>query len=222
MPLPLLAAAGPLISAAISRIGWGFAAAALASAVSEVVESFLQSESGAAWVTSLVNERISGAGLAGLQFTNVTNRQAMIDDLDAYAAGVVNSKAGTSFAGIKALDREQFLSGVGAVVAQRLNSETGAHMANIYPVDTLRRELGTELARQFELSDLPEGGIFPRAQLLKVQAKVMKLAPGYKPAPEGAYTHWGPPRDEAHELQRAKNRARQARYRKKHKMGWVA
>lgn len=222
MPIPLIAAAGPLISAALSRIGWGFAAAALASAVSEVVESFLQSDSGAAWLTSLVNDRITGAGLAGLQFTNVTSREAVISDLDSWAAGVVNSKAGTEFTGLKALDREAFLSGVGAVVAQRISTETGANMQNIYPVQVLRRELGTELARQFELADLPEGSLFPREQVLKVQAKIMKKAPGYKPAPEGAYTHWGPPRDEAHELQRAKNRARQAKYRKKHKMGWVA
>ncbi|MBX3660606.1 MAG: hypothetical protein KF740_19400 [Ramlibacter sp.] len=191
--------------------------------IKSAVEDWLQSGDGAAYITGIVNSKLQAHGV-DLHLSNILDKEAVLSDLDSYAAGRINAKLGTEFSGLRNLDRETALTEVSRVLAARVNTATGAHLAVLWPVDRLREELGTELARQFDPGvDLSPGGLFPQAALQMVQARIARRI-GALTVPnsnvEGG-TVWGPPRDEKHALERARSRARSAKYRKTHRQTWV-
>lgn len=210
MPAPAVALGGlaAIMAVALRALGLAY----VLDTVIDAVRQWVNSAGFAAIVTDYVNGSLSDAGLS-LRFTNITSSEAIKDDVDKFAAERVNAKAGTSFTSLKSLDREEFLTGVGAVVADRISSQTGARITNIYPVEKLRQELGTELARQFDgpAAGLSPGALFPQAAIALVERKVWARFDGYKP-----------PREPADGAKAAKARERQKKYRRTHKQVWVS
>ena len=161
-----------------------------------------------------------------MHFRNIFDRDKSIADVDAFAARRVNAKAGTNFTTLKGVDREGFLVEVSKVLAARMNAETGSNVTALWPLDTLRRELATELARQFEPNvDLAAGAMFPREKMIAIQTAIGKKLGILNASPVvpagGGGSFWPPATDAAHELRRAKGRARAAKYRRSHRQVWA-
>ena len=193
----------------------------------DIIGQVLGSASVAAFVTEKMNEQIAAHGI-NLVLRDITDRVKLVEDFDQFAANLVNLKAGTQFTSFKGIDREAFLVEVSKVLADRVNTETGSHIVQLWPVDKLRAELGTELARQFDAgADLSGGALFPLRQVQMVQAAVGKKLGFLSPSPVmvgGAVgnTFWGPPLNDEHALKRAKGRLRAEKYRRTHRQVWVS
>ncbi|MCX7902776.1 MAG: hypothetical protein N2483_10965 [Burkholderiaceae bacterium] len=218
MPAPVIAGLFSLLNTRLVTVGAAFVLGSYWDTIKNAVSDWIASDSGAAYVTALVNSRLENRGV-DFRFSNVLDPQAMRADVDAYAAQRLNVRAGTSFTSLANVTRDEVLEQVGAVLAARVNHETGSNLAALWPVERLREELGTELLRQFDSNvDLPNGALFPRHRVEQIQAAIGRRLGKYQAPTVGP---WGPPRDESHELQRAKARARQAKYRRTHRAVWV-
>lgn len=226
MPIPALVGLGAYIfptavATVLRTVGLSYVIAL----VTEKVNDFMNSDGVSGFITEKVNEKLSAHGL-DLHFRNVFDKAKVLDDVDGFAARRVNGKAGTNFSTLKGVDREAFLVEVSKVLATRVNTETGSNITALWPVETLRRELGTELARQFEPGvDLAAGAIFPKAKLIAIEAAIgKKLGVLYASpvvAAGGSGSYWPAARDAAHELERAKGRIRAEKYRRTHRQVWV-
>ena len=224
MPIPLLAGAvGAILTARNGYIVAG-AFAMFKDEILSVVNTVLEGDSMAGWVTEKVNARLAVAGV-DLTFRNVFNVESVKGDVDIFAAQRVNAKAGTNFTTLKNVDREGFLVEVSKVLADRVNTSTGSHLTALWPVARLRDELGTELARQFDDgANLSAGGLFPARSVSMIRSKIgagLKIATGNPAVPSGGASHWGAPRDDKHAALRAAGRKRQAAYRRSHRQVWV-
>lgn len=226
MPLPLVGLAAALFPTAtasiISAVGLSF----ITARVTEAAVAFFNSDSVSGFITEKVNEKMAGSGL-DLVFRNVFDFEKNKDDVDKFAARRVNAKAGTNFTTLKGLDREAFLVEVSKVLAARVNAETGSNITALWPVETLRREMATELARQFQPGvDLSAGAMFPQAKLVAIEAAIGKklgvlYASPVVPAGGGG-SYWPAATSPEQELRRAKGRVRAEKYRRTHKQVWVA
>jgi tRNA(Ser,Leu) C12 N-acetylase TAN1 len=166
-------------------------------------------------VGGVIERKVEGYGVQGLRLTNLGDRAAVIDDLDAFAAVQINAKLGTNLRRLRGSTKDELLEEVGRVIADRVNTETGSKIVTMYPVAKLRDELGTELIRQFDnRGRLAEGGLFPINRVLQTKAAFLKQVQIYKPVD-------APVRTDAEELKAAANRARQKKYRRTHKAVYV-
>ena len=214
MPAPIFGLAA-LINVAFA--GWrakaiGLAFLAFKEQIYEIVYQWAESDDFAGFATNWTNARLREAGIDA-QFTNLLNVDAINNDVDKMAAQRVNAKIGTEFTSLKSVGRDDALKEVGRVMGDRINAETGANLQTIWPVEKFRDELGTELMRQFDAGvDLPSGSLFPHNRLVQIQAALLKNMAGYVP-PTG--------REPADPVKAAKNRDRQAKYRRSHKRVWV-
>lgn len=226
MPIPLIAGAIGAVMTARNGILVAGIYEVFKDEIVAAVDHVFSGDGVAGYITEKVNAKLGTAGL-DLNFRNVFDVEKTKDDVDKFAARRVNAKAGTNFTTLKGIDRDAFLAEVSTVLAARMNAETGSNVTALWPVAVLRRELATELARQYQPGvDLAPGAMFPQAKLLKVQEAVANklgfLSPSPVVAAGGSGTFWGPPRDAAHALARAKGRARSEKYRRTHRQAWVA
>lgn len=219
MAVPVvLAGLFTLLKGRLLTVGAAFALGAYWDTIKNAVADWVASEDGASYVTAIVNNRLESRGIE-FRFTNVLDAQAIRNDVDVFAAQRLNQKAGTNFTTLQGLTREQVIEQVGAVICQRVNQEAGTNLAALWPVERFRDEMATELLRQFDSNvDLPSGALFPRHRVEQIQAAIGRKLGRYNAPTVGP---WGPPRDEAHALVRAKARERQAKYRRHHHQVWV-
>lgn len=222
MPIPILIGLWTAISSVstLQKVVGGVALIApYKDEILDAVYKTLNSESSGAWFASIINARLAAAGL-DLEFRDVFDGDKTKDDLDKFGARRINAKAGTNFVSIKGLTRDDFLVEVSKLLAAKLNAETGAHITAMWPIEKLRQELGTELARQFDPDvDLSAGSLFPRAAVEAIELAVGKKLGILHASPVGEF--WPPPATEKDEIRRAKGRDRQAKYRRTHRLQWV-
>lgn len=218
MPAPVIAGLFSLMNTRLVTVGAAFVLGSYWETIKNAVSDWISSDSGAAYVTGLVNSRLENRGI-DFRFSNILDPQALRADVDAYAAKRLNMRAGTTFTSLANITRDEVLEQISAVLAARVNHETGANLAALWPVERLRDELATELLRQFDSTvDLAPGALFPRHRVEQIEAAIGRRLGKYQAPPDPV---WGPPRDASHELQRAKARARQAKYRRSHRAVWV-
>lgn len=222
MPIPILglpAAITAVLNARNLYIVAG-AYAVFRDQINAAVYQVLEGDGVAGWITEKINEKLTASGV-DLQFRNVFDFPKTKEDVDKFAAARVNAKAGTNFQGLAALTRDDFLSEVGKKIAGQINTATGSNITSVYPVATLRDELGTELSRQFDPGvDLGNGALFPRDKLVRIEQRVYARFAAQHPTPVGNY--WGPAPTPEAAAKRAKGRARQAKYRRTHKLAWIS
>lgn len=221
MPIPIIGLAAAVTSVLNARNFYIVAGAYVAfkDQINAVVYQVLEGDGAAGWVTGKVNEKLSDAGVP-LLFGNVFDIPRVKSDVDRFLAQRINAKAGTNFSTIQGLTRDDFLGEVGRSIAGKVNSETGANIASVWPVAVLRKELGTELSRQFDPGvDLGSGALFKRDILEKIERRVYAKFVEKNPSPVGNF--WPPPNNEKEAARRSKGRARQQKYRKSHKLVWV-
>lgn len=184
----------------------------------------LEGEGFGGWLASVANSKLDAAGI-DLRFRDLLDSEKTKADVDAFAARRLNAKAGTNFTTLKDISRDALLTELSKTLARSVNSETGSKITALWPVETLRRELGTELARQFDDgADLSAGGIFPAANVEAVKLAIAKKMDLLTPSPNvasGSFSFWPPAADDKQALRRANGRARQAEYRRSHKQVWV-
>lgn len=227
MPLPVIVGLASAVSAVFTARNAYIAAGFLTVFKDEILGAVYQALEGeglGGWLAQVANQKLDAAGL-DLRFRDLLDVEKVKADVDAFAARRVNVKAGTSFTSLKDIDRDAFLTEVSKVLATRVNQASGSKIVAMWPVDRLRDELATELARQFQPGvDLAVGGLFPVDKLqaieLNIANKFNKLTPSPNVA-SGAFTFWPPPRDDKQAVVRALGRERQAKYRNTHKQVWV-
>ena len=222
MPLPLIPLLASSLSAVMTARNGYIVAGAFTLFKDEIfsaIYNVLEGDGAGAWFADVANRKLAASDIS-LRFRDLFDGSKTKQDLERFIAEKVNEKAGTNFTTIVGLSREDFIAGVGRVVAGKINSQTGAKITNIYPVDILRRELGTELSRQFDDGvDLEAGSLFPRAIIEEIEIKIANKFKKLEAGPLNEY--WGPATDEKHAAKRAAGRQRQAKYRRSHKLVWV-
>ena len=227
MPLPLLGvpALYAMIVAAVSKLTFtGVVTGGVAAAAAyDAVEEWLTTDDFASILTDKLNAKLAAAGLE-LQFTNVTDTDAVRATVEGFALERINAKAGTQISSLAGLNRENFLEAVGSGIAAKINAQTGANLTSVYPVDKLIPKLQTEVIRQFDNRGRYGGGrLFKGDTLDKIRTKIAAKNPALmaqvKATRAGGY--WGAAIDEKHQRRRDKGRDRQARYKTTHQQVWV-
>lgn len=228
MPVPILVGLSSAIGAAMTARNGYIVAGVFAVFKEDILAAVYHAIEGdgfGGWLASVANTKLDAAGI-DLRFRDLLDAEKSKEDVDAFAARRINAKAGTNFTTLRDINRDAFLSEVSKVLAQSVNNATGSKITALWPVETLRRELGTELSRQFDDSvDLSKGGIFPAKQIEAVKLAISKKYEKLTPSPNvasGRFSYWPPAADDKQALRRANGRARQAKYRRSHSQIWVA
>lgn len=195
----------------------------------EAVADWFETDSGWALLSAHLNKRIAAAGI-DMQFPPFNpfteeGRAVVKATIEGYALERINARAGTQFASLAGLTPDTFLNEAGTVLAKRINNETGASFASVWPVEKLKGELHSEVLRQFDnRGRYAPGSLFKPGVLDGVKAKIAAKHPELMeqvPAPvDGGM--WGPPATEKIAKRREAGRIRQAKYRRTHQQVWVA
>ena len=222
MPLPLIPLLASSLSALMTARNGYIVAGAYTLFKDEIFAAIYQTLEGdgaGAWFADVVNRRLQNYNV-DIRFRDLFDSDKTKADLEKFVATKINEKAGTNFQSIVGMNRDDFLREFGRVMAARMNSATGSKITSLYPVDELRRELGTELSRQFDDGvDLAAGSLFPRSIVEEIEIKIANKFKKLESGPLNEY--WGPPADERQAARRAAGRERQAKYRRSHKLVWV-
>jgi hypothetical protein len=179
--------------------------------LADLIKDYLNSENGKAYLTSIVNKRIDSAGVDGLLFEDIFDAERLKRDVDKFAAFMINEKIGTTLTGVKSLTKNEVLDNIGLVVAQRINADAGTALSNVFPLANFREQIGMSVAAQLDTGITGAGGFLTASAAAAVRDAVAKNMNGYRPAKASKSTP----------SQLASNRARQAKYRKKHVAVWV-
>jgi hypothetical protein len=233
MPFPLLALLVAPVTAALSGITASgllttAGAVLLIPQLIDAVDDWWQSMDASEQIAEIVNKRMAAAGL-DLQFpafnpVTEEGRATVKQTLEAFVLQRINAKAGTEFKSLDGLDQTAFLGEVGQTIARRINSETGAKLGTVWPVENLQADLKSEVMRQFENKGRYAGGALFKASTLarikeKIAAKHPALMVQVKAQQAGGY--WGAPIDEKHAKRREAGKIRQQRYKATHQQVWV-
>jgi hypothetical protein len=222
VPLPLIGLPAAIGAVLNLRNGFivGGAFALFKDEIIAAVYQVLEGQGAQGYITEKINNRLSAAGV-DMSFGNVFDLQQTKSDVDKFVAERINAKAGTNFQAVSTLTRDEFLEEVGRKIGSQVSNATGANILTVYPVERLRAELGTELQRQFDPGvDLGNGALFKREILAGIEQRIYAKFKAQQSGPLNSF--WPPPNDEKHAARRAKGRARQAKYRRSHKLAWVA
>jgi hypothetical protein len=171
------------------------------------------------WLQDWIAERVSACAQAvGIQLTltNIQDKDATRADFDKAITARINQLAGTTFASIAGLKREDIKTEAGRVIGERLG------MGPLYPVENFREAMGQNLVQSFAGS--APGALFAPATLQAIETKVLKeLQPlSDKAQAFGNPMHGaGAPENAKEAAKRADNRRRQAKYRRKNYLRWV-
>lgn len=160
-----------------------------------------------------INEAAKSVGI-DLAITNIRDKDGVRAELDRVVTAKVNGLAGTAFASMAAVNRDEVVSEVGRLVGEK------AGLGDMSDIDKIRNILGEQLVGAFE------GGtsLFGATVTAAIEKKVLS---GWTEIAARANTFGnpmstaGPPRDAAHAAERAAGRKRQAIYRRKHYQHWV-
>lgn len=167
-------------------------------------------------VKSMIEELAAGAGIP-LRLRDVRDKNSTLEDFDAALTAKLNTLARTDFASLRQVNRE----GVAEVVAAKVGDKLG--IGSLYPVENFRKAMSDQLVSSFDArtpSPLFDAGLVAEIE--------RRTALGFAEISERAKTggnvssSYGAPRDAEHAAKRAANRARQAKYRKKNHLVWVA
>lgn len=232
MPIPLAlflpAVVTSLSGVSFSGLMSAGTAAIAALLAAESVSDWLDSDSGWALLSDQLNARLSAAGV-DLEFPpfnplTEAGRAVVKSTIEGYAVQRVNAKAGTQFATLAGVTPDSFLVEAGSVLAKRINNETGASFASVWPVENLKSELHSEVLRQFDnRGRYAPGALFKPGVLDGVKAKIAakhpELMQQVNPPIDGGM--WGPPATEKIAQRRAAGRIRQQKYRRTHQQVWA-
>lgn len=232
MPIPL-ALLVPAVVTALSGVTFSGLLSAGSTAIAallaaESVSDWLDGDAGWDLLSDQLNKRLSAAGV-DIEFPpfnplTEAGRAVFKTTIEGYAVQRINARAGTQFASLAGLTPDTFLNEAGTVLAKRINNETGASFASVWPVEKLKGELHSEVLRQFDnRGRYAPGSLFKPGVLDGVKAKIAAKHPELMeqvPAPvDGGM--WGPPATEKIAARRAAGRIRQQKYRRTHQQVWV-
>lgn len=184
-------------------------------AVADWISKALRSAQLEQFIAEKIGEAAQAVGF-NLTLTNIRDKAATRADVDAAVTAKINALAGTSFDTLRHVNREAVGAQVGASIGARLG------VGPLYPVEAFRSAVGRELVASF---DGGGNGLFSPAVTGAIESRIVA---GWSELSEVAATlgnpmaKAGPPRDAAHAAKRAAGRKRQAKYRKRHYLHWVA
>ena len=191
MPIPIIAAAAAAVAAAVEVAASVYAAWLAADVIAtykrqilEAAESALTLQMGPL-ATGFANDRLSAAGI-NLQFSDVTDLEAVKIEVDGFAADVINEKVGTNFDSIKEITKDEALSELGRVLSERISSELGVEIV-VWPVQALRDSVKAAVIEQVQSNIgglLPDGAVEAVDLAVLVRLGLNKAADGLFMTPE--------------------------------------
>lgn len=163
----------------------------------------------------MIEDIANGAGIP-LSLRNIKDKTTTLEDFDAALAAKINNLAGTDFTSLKNINRER----IAEVAANKLCERLG--IGSLYPVDNFRTAISEQLVNAF---DGQPSNLFGADVVNDIERRT---ALGFADINDktklvgNVSSRFGPPVDAEHAAKRAANRKRQANYRKKNKIVWVA
>ena len=183
-------------------------------AARDQIIDFLKSDVVADYISEKINEAAAAVGMP-LTLTNIMDKDQTRADFDAAVTAKINTLAGTNFESLRNINREAIRVEVGRVIGDKLG------IGDVYPVAAFRDAMSAQLVSAF---DGGQSRFFSGELVARVEQTVVS---GWAEISDKAQevgnpmSNAGPPRDAAHAAQRAANRKRQEKYRKKHYLKWV-
>lgn len=182
--------------------------------VVEAAQEWLSGEEAQKTISDGLSQIAASLGI-DLVLTDLQSKEAIRADFDLAITKKLNELVGTTFESLRAINRESVQVEAGRMIGEQLG------VGPIWPVERFRQTMGDELVASFD-----GGGQLIGSNVADlVEQKMLKQ--WREPTPKAGEfgnlsARFGPPRDAAHAAQRAANRERQARYRKKNALVWVA
>lgn len=182
--------------------------------IRDVIIDFLKSDVVADYISEKINDAAAAVGMP-LTLTNIRDKDQTRADFDAAVTAKLNALAGTNFESLRNINREEIRVEVGRVIGEKLG------IGDVYPVAAFRDAMSDQLVSAF---DGGQSRFFSGELVARVEQTVVS---GWAEISDKAQevgnpmSIAGPPRDAAHAAQRAANRKRQEKYRKKHYLKWV-
>ncbi len=190
-------------------------ASTVAPFVRDILESVLSSDTIAEILTDGLNaaiaEALSPHGLT-LEFSDLSDKDAVKADLMAFAVSVISEKVGADFSEVdwETVEKDEIFRLLMVPVIERINTEAGAQLdpQRGWGPDELRENIADEAARQF--ADGSADGLFSQAAIQRVEAAIFERSQEFKGIREVSQLR-----------EAVMNRKRQARWREKSKQVWV-
>lgn len=207
------------ITSAAELLAASWTGVVLAGEALDAYEKYWESDNFRDEITNRINKILANRGLQ-LKFRNVFDDEMVVDDLDLFAVERINARMKTDFKSLVRLTPDIFMSDAGAVVAGRINVKTGSKITTVWPLETLKEELKSEVLRQFDNRGRYTGGaLFKADTLAKIRSKIIAKNPAMLEAVKKVTPH--SPKNEAERIRREKAAARQRLYARDHQQVWV-
>jgi len=117
----------------------------------DALESVLESGGVKEAITKIVNDAVAQAGVPGLHLRDVFDVAATKSDAYSFAIGLIQDKIGADFSDVdfETVEKDEILLRLSRVIRDRINTEAGAQLGDIWPVETAKTSIENEIVRQF-------------------------------------------------------------------------